>query len=305
MESILDQSIVLKPLIKVSEKDLIEPVRYSYRSFDRQWLIPDNRLVDYLHPHLWYARSEKKIYLTSLLTKPLGIGSAMTVCAAIPDLDHFSNRGAKDIIPLFLYNKAAKPNIPQELLELLNTNAEDFAGYVYCVLAHPEYTSRFSSELVNREVRVPITKNKKLFSEAAEFGKFLIWLQTYGERLDNAKDRPKGKIPKGSAKNTVAVSDREDKYPKDYSYNEPTKTILVGDGKFAPVAREIWEFEVSGFKVVQSWLGYLMRERKGKKSCPLDDIHPKSWTYEFTREFKKFPQHSKHSVPHLIVRCRT
>lgn len=59
----------------------------------------------------------------------------------------------------------------------------------------------------------------------------------------------------------------------------------MGDGKFTPVAKEVWEFEVSGFKVVQSWLGYRMRERKGKKSSPLDDIHPKSWTYEFTREF--------------------
>ena len=28
-----------------------------------------------------------------------------------------------------------------------------------------------------------------------------------------------------------------------------------------------------------------MRDRKGKKSSPLDSIHPTSWTYEFTREF--------------------
>ena len=42
---------------------------------------------------------------------------------------------------------------------------------------------------------------------------------------------------------------------------------------------------MSGFKVVQSWLGYRMLDRKGKKSSPLDDIHPKSWTYEFTHEF--------------------
>ena len=37
-------------------------------------------------------------------------------------------------------------------------------------------------------------------------------------------------------------------------------------------------------KVVQSWLGYRMRERKGKKSSPLDDIRPRVWTREFTRE---------------------
>ena len=96
------------------------------------------------------------------------------------------------------------------------------------------------------------------------------------------KDRPKGKIPAGTAKCTVAVSDCKDKYPNEYSYNEPTQTITVGDGKFAPVSKTVWEFEVSGFKVVQSWLGYRMSKRIGKKSSPLDDIHPLSWTREFT-----------------------
>ena len=107
-------------------------------------------------------------------------------------------------MPLFLDNQTAAPNILPGLLNFLGElQAEDFAGYVYCLLAHPEYTSRFSSELVNREVRVPLTKNKKLFAKAAEFGKELIWLHTYGERLYNTDDRPKGKIPKGSAKNTM------------------------------------------------------------------------------------------------------
>ena len=38
------------------------------------------------------------------------------------------------------------------------------------------------------------------------------------------------------------------------------------------------------YQVVQSWLGYRMRERRGKKSSPLDDIRPKVWTYDFTKE---------------------
>lgn len=153
------------------------------------------------------------------------------------------------------------------------------------MLAHPEYTRRFADELVNREVRVPLTKNRELFAEAAEFGKRLIWLHTYGERFYNSKDCPKGKIPKGNAKCLKAVPGSEDKYPNEYAYNDKTKTVMVGDGAFAPVDRKVWDFEVSGFKVVQSWLGYRMKDRKGKKSSPLDDIHPRTWTFEFTREF--------------------
>jgi hypothetical protein len=43
--------------------------------------------------------------------------------------------------------------------------------------------------------------------------------------------------------------------------------------------------EVSGLKVVHSWLGYRMKSRAGKKSSPLDDIRPERWTPQLTDEF--------------------
>ena len=47
---------------------------------------------------------------------------------------------------------------------------------------------------------------------------------------------------------------------------------------------EVWEFSVSGFQVVKSWLGYRMREGTGRRSSPLDEIRPTRWTAQFTRE---------------------
>ncbi len=58
----------------------------------------------------------------------------------------------------------------------------------------------------------------------------------------------------------------------------------MGDGEFTPVEPEEWEFEVSGLKVVQSWLAYRMKNRSGKKSSPLDELGPERWTAEFTSE---------------------
>ena len=55
-------------------------------------------------------------------------------------------------------------------------------------------------------------------------------------------------------------------------------------GCLQPVEPEVYEFEVSGLKVLQSWLGYRMRSRKGKKSSPLDDMRPERWTAQFTTE---------------------
>jgi len=73
-------------------------------------------------------------------------------------------------------------------------------------------------------------------------------------------------------------------YPEKYEYNDATKTLYVGRGEFAPVAPEVYNFEVSGLKVVQSWLGYRMKRPKGKKSSPLDEIRPEKWTGQFTTE---------------------
>ena len=56
-------------------------------------------------------------------------------------------------------------------------------------------------------------------------------------------------------------------------------------GASSPVPIAVWEYEVSGLKVVQSWLGYRMKNRKGKKSSPLDDITPSEWGSDYTSEF--------------------
>lgn len=47
----------------------------------------------------------------------------------------------------------------------------------------------------------------------------------------------------------------------------------------------MWEFDVSGLKVVQSWLGYRLKKRKGRASSDLDRIIPEEWGSEFTTEF--------------------
>jgi len=280
----------LPPLGQEKEADAVRLVRYAYRSFDRQFVVADARYLDRPSPPLWQAHGEHQVYLASLLHAPLGGGPALTTAAHIPDLHYFCNRGGKDTLPLYRDSKAIEPNILMGLLDLLSreyggtVSPEDFAGYVYAMLAQPAYTSRFARELSGCEVRVPLTKDGKLFSKAAEFGKKLIWLQTYGERMTSPA-RPLGQIPNGMAQCVEAVPDSEDQYPRDSRYVRNSKTLFVGGGRFKPVEPEVYEFEVSGLKVVKSWLGYRMRERSGRKSSsPLDDIRPRTWTHEFTRE---------------------
>lgn len=110
----------------------IEPARYGYRSFDRQWVLPDARLCDRPRPPLWQIHSDRQVYLTSLLTEVLGLGPAATVSANVPDLHHFCGRGGKDVIPLWRDPAATHPNLTSGLLNVLrprldNVSAEDFS----------------------------------------------------------------------------------------------------------------------------------------------------------------------------------
>jgi len=264
--------------------------RYAYRSLDRQWLIADNRLVDFARPVLWSRHRDGQVYLSSLFSQPLACGPALTACANIPDLDHFrGSYGAKAAIALYRDAECKQANILPGLLDTLSkalrrkVTPEDFLAYVYGVLAQPAFTERFAEELGTRELRVPVTKDAKLFSRLQSVGAKLLWLHTYGERFI-PKGHHRGQVPRGAARCVKPVPGDAAGYPENYDYNDSTKTLRVGRGEFAPVAPEIYEFEVSGLKVVQSWLGYRMKNPKGRKSSLLDEINAEQWPSQFTDE---------------------
>lgn len=265
-----------------------EIVQYGYRVFNLEYIFADIRCTDRPRPPLWLTESHKQVYFVSKFTLPLGSGPAITLSAKIPDRDYFRGSfGAKDIMPLYRDADAVEPNILPGLLPLLAqiygdpVSAEDFAAYVYAMLAHGGYTSRFYEELGTREIRVPLTRDAALFTRGASLGRRLIWLHSYGERMIPENEKG-GIIPPGKAKCLKAVGSSPEDYPETFAYNESTGTLAVGNGEFGPVPAAIYEFEVSGLKVVQSWLKYRMKERGGRKSSPLDGIGPESWTAEYT-----------------------
>ncbi|MGD0900371.1 MAG: type ISP restriction/modification enzyme, partial [Thermoguttaceae bacterium] len=265
-------------------------VRYAYRSFDRQCIIADGRLMSRPRPVLWDAHGDRQVYLTTLVNHPLGQGPALTAAAEIPDLHHFrGSYGAKEVAPLYRDAQGQEANIPPGLLDALGkvysqeVTPEEFLAYVYGVLAQPAFTRRFAEELGTRELRIPLTKDAALFARVRDVGANLLWLHTYGQRFV-PKGKQRGQVPKGAARCTKAVSGDAAGYPEDYEYSDARRTLHVGDGQFRPVSREVYGFEVSGLKVVQSWLRYRMKAGAGKKSSPLDDIRPDRWTGQFTTE---------------------
>ncbi len=272
-----------------SDAPIPEVQRYAYRSFDRHCIIVDGRLMSRPRPDLWRAHSERQVYLSTMFQRVMSKGPALTSAALMPDLNHFCNRGAKDTIPLYCAADASRANILPGLLKILGAayqrtvTPEDVLAYVYGALAQPAFTARFAAELETRELRVPITKDAVLFEQVRAIGARLLWLHTYGERFV-PKGEQQSRVPSGTARCTQAVPGDADGYPDSFTYAEATRTLHLGDGAFTPVAPDVYEFEVSGLKVVQSWLKYRMKHGAGRKSSPLDDIRPARWTSAFTTE---------------------
>jgi hypothetical protein len=222
---------------------------------------------------LWRIAGPRQTFLTSLLTNVLGSGPAAVATAYVPDLDHFRGSfGARAVIPLWHDRAATQPNVALEWLSRLSerygfeVGAEALLAYCYALLATRSYVERFEGELRVPGPRIPLTPRSQLFQRAVELGRELLAVQTYRE------------VRIGNARCTCPVGEP---YPLNFGYDALAETLRVGDGRFAPVARDVWEYAVSGYRVVAGWLR--RRVTKGGRS-PLDAIRPERWESGLSEE---------------------
>jgi hypothetical protein len=278
------------------------PVPYAYRSFDRQFCLPDNRLGDFLRPVLWRTLGARQLYMTSLLTGLLGRGPAATVTALVPDLDHFRGSfGAKHVIPLWRDPDGTVANVADGVLarvgEALSREVvpEELFAYCYALLSAPEYCESFADELEVPGPRIPITGDSAQFARSVAAGERLIWLHTYGARFVPPGHRA-GEIPQGRARSTEPVGSTPDEYPERHGYDDGTERLLVGGGVFEPVSPAVRGFSVSGLDVIGSWLDYRMRGGAGRRSSPLDAVRVNVWPAAFTEELLRLLWIVEHTV---------
>jgi predicted helicase len=277
------------------------PIQYAFRSFDRQFIIPDARVINQPNPEFWKVRSEQQLFLTALARTSPSNGPSLTFTALVPDLDHYSGRGGR-AFPLWADDAATKPNLPPGLLPVLGTKfgtaitAETVVAYIAAVAAHPAYTEMFHKDLSTPGLRIPLTADATLFAEAAELGRSVIWLHTFGERMaDAAHGRPAGPprlshdrapyIPKEGA-----ISDTPGAMPDTIEYDASKQRLLVGQGFIDHVPPAVWRYEVSGKQVLVQWFSYRKKNRERpiigdrRQPSPLGDIQPDHWLPEYTTE---------------------
>lgn len=279
----------------------IPAVQYAFRSFDRQWIIPDNRLLNRPNPELWRAHSTLQVYITAPSDRTPENGPALTFSAAIPDLHHYAGRGGR-FFSLWRDHAASLPNMPRRLLSYLSetyarvVTPDDVMAYIAAVIAHPAYTSRFQSDLVQPGIHVPLTADAQLFCDAVEVGRTVIWLQTYGERFsDPASGRPAQppRMPAGQSPTIPAggaIPQDPAAFPDSIGYEAANRRLLIGSGFVENVSPEVWSYEVSGKQVIRHWFSYRKQNRErpiiGDRRQPsrLGEIQPDRWPSEYTSE---------------------
>jgi hypothetical protein len=291
----------VKKLAAIAALKLRKPVLYGFRSFDRQWIIPDSRLINQPNPSLWEHYGPKQVYLTAQMDRAPSNGPAATLSSIIPDLHHYAGRGGR-VFALWEDAAATNGNITYAAMKALTKQhgaapqAEDVFTYIAALLVNPAYTEKFKSDLVRPGLRMPLTADKNLFARAADIGREVIWLHTFGERFaDSAQGRPAGqpRLPDAEKPKVLAghpVPDTPQAFPDTIDYDPAKRELKIGSGIIAPVPPEVWAYEVSGKQVLRQWFSYRKKDREKpqigdrRPPSPLGEIQPDHWLPEYTTE---------------------
>lgn len=277
---------------------IVTPVRYGFRSFDRQWIIPDSRIINQPNPGLWEIHGKEQIYLTAPMDRTPTDGPALSATVTIPDLHHYAGRGGR-VFPLWKDAAATQTNISASAIAALTRaygaapDPVDIFAYVAALLASPAYTDRFRADLIRPGLRVPMTADAAQFAQAAALGREVIWLHSFGERF--AKGRPAGppRLPKERAPSIPkagAIPSTPEGFPDTIDYEASTRRLKIGSGFIDNVPLAVWAYEVSGKQVLRQWFSYRKKNRErpqiGDKRppSPLGNIQPDHWLPEYTSE---------------------
>ena len=263
------------------------PVRFGYRSFDRQWILPDSRLMEMPRPDLWAARAPGQVFVIEQHMQQISDGPGIVVSALIPDFHYFNVRGGRTLP--FLYPDET-PNLAPGLTTALTAaldyevTASAVLAYIVGIVSHPGYTRTFADELATPGIRVPFTTDRVLWEQAVKLGNQVIWLQTYGVAF-SIPERPQAnvRLPVGDPRQPLCTKPITS-MPESIAYDPEHRILAVGDGEFAPVRHEVMDYTVGGRNIFKSWFDNRKKEPGGRKGSQLDHVYPDTWDPDWTTE---------------------
>ncbi len=285
----LNTKELLGPLNQGLNQEPVSIVRYSFRTLDRQWLLADSRVIDMPSPELWQVRGPRQIFLNELQSQPIGLGPAISIASFIPNMDHFKGNSGGRVLPIFRDGKNLKWNLLPGFLSMLHEridhsiNEATFLSYVVGLTAFPAFSLKFTEDLREGGVRIPVTLQNDLLIEIADLGSTAIELFTYCEKTLN-RENVQSTIRSKVGPHLVGDRMTPKNMPESVFYDAESKTIHLGELVFGGVSEDVWNYQVSGMQVIKKWVGYRKAKPSTKWSSPLNEIVSESWPKAWTEE---------------------
>jgi hypothetical protein len=246
------------------------PVPVLHGPFDRQWLIPDHRLIDVARPELWRVADEEQVFLVEPGAPAAGAkpsGPAVVASAVLPDGHSPAGRPGR-IRPLYRRPGGAEPNLAPRLLAALGARYGREPG--------PDEVAAWITAAARRTpsgCAVPLPADPRVWHDGVELGHRLLEIQLRGARGGARPRLPGGRRPYVRA----ALPAR----PETILYDPDRETLALGTGLISPVPAGAWEFRAGGARVLGLWF-----ERRAAEAGPgaLEALAPRQWPQEWTSE---------------------
>jgi hypothetical protein len=224
------------------------PVRVGYRSFDRQWILPDSRVLDRPRRDLWSARIPGQVFVVEMHSKPVRDGPGLVFSGLIPDFDYFKGSAGGRTLPYL--NPDGTPNIAPGLTSALSTRLgrdvtdADVLAYIAGIVAHPAYTRTFADELTTPGIRVPFTADAARWAQAIKLGEQVYLAPHVRGCLHRTRSARRRHTPARWDSRQPLSTKAITSMPASISYDASRSVLAVGDGEFAPVRPEVVEYTV-------------------------------------------------------------
>ncbi|WP_303986492.1 type ISP restriction/modification enzyme [Rothia mucilaginosa] len=289
-------------------------VPVGYRSFDRQYILADSRLLHRASPDLWEHRVPEQIFIVEQHARHPQAGPGLYFDALIPDMNAFNNRGGRAHPALTI---GGAPNLTESAAQMLrerfgNNAPGDLVYYLAALTGHPGYVRTFDEPLQQAGIRVPLTADPELWERAVQLGKQVVWLHTYGERgeplpgMKYLHQLPEGAdytLPTPTVDMGSAMPEKKPSFSPDpvnslsEEENNPAMgTVSFGRARCENVEKRVFDYTIGGNQVLGLWAKYRLKKPVVRRSSSLNDIVQREWPEAWSEEYERL----LYTLTHLV-----
>ncbi|GBF82607.1 adenine specific DNA methyltransferase [Aphanothece sacrum FPU1] len=247
---------------------------YIYRPFDSRWVYYNPLIIERgdsrwnLMRHMLY----ENLALLTMRGIREGEYNHFFISDDLVNKDAVSIKDNCYVFPLYTYPdtenqqtnlfKEKKPNLSPEFLTAIKERLgyiptpETIFYYAYAVFHSPTYRQRYADFLKIDFPRLPLTKNKQLFTTLATQGETLVNLHLMkSEQLNNLITQYQGD---GENQVTQVI------------YSPQLQQVSINKNcQFTGITENVWQFKIGGYQVLDKWL---KDRKKDNRKLSNDDI---------------------------------